>query len=94
METQIVQVGMALRPSFRTFCAKIGVDYVEHKGLLESVFTITGPPEGVKKVMDIVDEIYHEQADIKAAEIMADAEKKMRRHNRWYRRAYRFIKNR
>jgi hypothetical protein len=94
MATQIISVGMALRPSFRALCAKLSVDYVEQRGFLESVFTIDGPPASVRHIRNIADEIYQEEADLKAAEILADAERKIRKHNRWYRRAIRHLQNR
>lgn len=86
-----VNVGAALRPAFRRLCGRLDLTFVEYPGFIESLFVVSGSPSGIRIIRDKISDMEQEDADQKAAELLAKIEKRQRRANRWYRRVWRTL---
>jgi len=82
---QLFIIGAALRPAFRRMCFNAGLTFDEQKGLLDSSFRVSGDPLRLCAVAQFLQRILDEEADKKAARMLADIERRRCRDERWWR---------
>jgi len=84
-------IGALLRPSLKRTCFKLGLDYQDDGGWLDSAFIVRGPKPAMDQLRGMMRAMVREEQREREEERRAEEERRKRWEARWFVRAWRYL---